>query len=423
MKKLLEKMLASLARSIVKKYQPKIVGITGSIGKTSAKEAIFSVLANKFSVRKNIKNYNNELGVPLTIIGQEAGGKSPLKWLMVFFSAGKLILIKNKNYPKVLVLEMGADHPGDIEHLIKIAPCFVGVVTKVAPVHLEFFKTLEKIAREKSKIVAHLTKDGFAVLNFDDELVREMVKSTKATVISYGYAEDAFVRALELQNQGQGMKLEGLKFKLSYKGSTVPVFLPKVIGAHQIYAAMAAAAVGAAFGLNLIDISDGLKNYSSPKGRMNLVAGAKNSLIIDDTYNSSPQAVYAALEALQKLTFEQKTTKIAVLGDMLELGEISDDAHYDLGKKVAEGKFDMGVFVGKSREKMAQGAKDAGLEKVLVFETSTQAAKTMPDIIEENMVILVKGSQGVRMEKIVKALMAEPEKASELLVRQTPDWL
>jgi UDP-N-acetylmuramoyl-tripeptide--D-alanyl-D-alanine ligase len=422
MKKLLQSALAFLAKRILNKYQPKIVGITGSIGKTSAKEAIFSVLKSKFNVRTNIKNYNNELGLPLTIINVEAGGQSLWKWLKVFGAALKLIFVKDKDYPDVLVLEMGADHPGDIEYLTSIAPCFCGVVTKVAPVHLEFFKTLEKIAKEKGRIVGHLKKDGFAILNFDDELVKQMTKITKAQVISFGYAADAQVRAIELQSQGQGLKLTGLQFKLQFKGSTVPVFLPGVIGAHQIYAAMAAAAVGIAFGMNLIEVSLGLKNYHSPKGRMNLIAGKKNSLIIDDTYNSSPEAAKAAIETVGKIAVENGNRKIAIMGDMLELGEISEQAHLDLGKQVAANGFTVGIFVGGFREQMAKGASEAGLKTVMTFEDSKKAAATLPDIIQDKDVILIKGSQGARMERVVKVLMAEPDKAADLIVRQTEDW-
>lgn len=422
MKKIMEKILGFLAKMIVKKYQPKIVGITGSIGKTSAKEAIYAVLSSKFNTRKNIKNYNNELGVPLTIIGRESAGKSPFKWLGIIFFAIKLILLKNEKYPRVLVLEMGADHPGDIEYLVKIAPCFVGVVTKVAPVHLEFFKTIDRIAREKSKIVGHLNKDGFAVLNFDDVRVRQMEKITKAQVISYGYAPDAKVRAIELENQGQGLNIEGLKFKLKYNGSVVPIFLPKVIGAHQIYAAMAAAGTGVAFGLNLVEISQGLKTYSSPRGRMNLIKGKKNSLIIDDTYNASPEAVIAAIETVEKLNLPKENRKIVVLGDMLELGEISDSAHEDIGKLVASSSFNVGVFVGQFREIYARGARAGGLKNIITFENSQIASQELPRIINEHDLILVKGSQGARMERVVKALMAEPEKAKDLLVRQSFEW-
>ena len=420
MKNLLEKLLAKLAKAIINKYQPKIVGITGSMGKTSAKEAVFAVLNGKFNVRKNIKNYNNEIGVPLTIIGVETGGKSPIKWGLVFFQAMKLIFFRQKDYPEVLVLEMGADKPGDIGYLVNLFPCDVGVVTKVGPAHMVAFKTVENITKEKQKMVTHLDKDKIAILNCDDSLVRSMHKKVKAKVIFFGYSDEATVRSVDLHNQGDGMDLEGIKFKIAYGGSTVPVALPGVVGAHQINSALSAAAVGIALGMNLIEVSEGLKNYKAPRGRMSLVQG-KQTLIIDDTYNSSPRAASAALDALQKLQIAQVERKIAILGDMLELGDFSEQAHLELGKKVAESQVDLLVCVGPNRELIAKGAEKAGLssDKIMQIPDSNLAADKMIDIIKENDLVLVKGSRGMRMELIVKALMKEPERASELLVG---DW-
>ncbi len=424
MKQLLEKILAIFARAIIRKYQPKIIGITGSMGKTSAKEAIFAVLKNKFNVRKNIKNYNNEIGVPLTVIGVESGGRSPIKWGLAFFQALKLILIKDKEYPELLVLEMGADKPGDIEYLVKLFPCDISVVTRIGPAHLEAFKTVENIAREKQKIVTHLSKDKLAVLNCDDPLVMEMHKRTKARVIFFGYNEAANVRAIDMLYHGAGLDLAGIKFKIVYSGSAVPVFLPGVVGAHQINSALIAAAVGIGLGMNLIEISEGLKNYKAPKGRMNLIQG-RETLIIDDTYNSSPRAVEAAIETLQKLNIAQVARKAAILGDMLELGEYTDEAHYLLGKKAAEDGVSLLICVGKHRTKTAEGAEAGGLtrDKIIEFENSQMAAEKINDIIKPGDLILVKGSQGARMERLVKALMREPERAEELLVRQEADWL
>ena len=169
LKKLIAWKLRWLAKLILKKYQPKIVGVTGSVGKTSTKEAIFTVLSSKFRVRKNIKNYNNELGVPLSIIGRKSGYKNPFAWLGIFFEAFGLIIFRQKSYPDILVLEMGADKPGDIKYLTDIAPCQVGVFTGVSHVHTEFFKTLKKIAQEKRIIITQLNSAGFAILNFDNE--------------------------------------------------------------------------------------------------------------------------------------------------------------------------------------------------------------------------------------------------------------
>ncbi len=425
MKKILEKILANLAKKIVVKYQPKIVGITGSIGKTSAKEAVSAVLATKFNIRKNIKNYNNELGVPLTIIGAESGGRSFTSWLGVWRKARQLIRETDRDYPEVLVLEMGADKPGDIEYLVDIAPCFVGVVTTIGPTHLEAFGNVESVAREKQKIVTHLDKSGFAVLNYDDEVVRAMAEKTKANVVFYGQTDKAQIYALDLFNQGLAMDLDGIKFKITDGKSSVPVFLPGVVGIHQINCALIAAAVGHSFGMNLVEIAEGLKNYRAPKGRMNLIEGSDDILLLDDTYNSSPKAAIAALEALSTLKLSAVERKGAILGDMLELGAYTDEAHFELGKKAAELKLDFLVCVGINRERMAAGASKNGLnsDQIFQFENSEIAGQKVKELLRSKDLILIKGSQGSRMEKVVKSLMRYPEKATDLLVRQSADWI
>ena len=425
MKQLLQHILAYLAKKILAKYKPKVVGITGSIGKTSAKEAVFAVLASAFNTRTNIKNYNNELGVPLTIIGVETGGHSIIGWLKVFQKAFQLLANFDKEYPEMLVLEMGADKPGDISYLTDIASCHVGVVTRIGPAHLEAFKSIENIVKEKQKIITHLNKNDFAILNYDDELVRKMDKKTEAQVISYGYTDDSLVRAIDFAEQGEGWHIAGIKFKINYKGSVVPVFLPGVVGRHQINSALIGAAVGLAFGMNLIQISESLKNYHAPLGRMHLIEGKNETLIIDDTYNSSPTAVEAAVKTLADLQIGQVERKVAVLGDMLELGDYSQEAHEKIGAQVAESKCDVLVAVGGFAPSFASGAEKAGLSKnnIYCFADSNLAQNKISDIIKQHDLVLVKGSQGARMERVVKALMKHPEEAPELLVRQTADWL
>lgn len=425
MKKLLEQILAGFAKKIVKKYQPKVVGITGSIGKTSAKEAVFAVLDSAFNTRKNIKNYNNEIGVPLTIIGTETGGRSLFGWFRVFSKAIILLITKDNNYPEVLVLEMGADKPGDIGYLVDIAPCTVGVLTRVSSTHLEEFKTVENVAKEKQKMVSHLAKDSFAILNSDDPLVMKMAKKTQAQVVTYGHGEGAKVRSLDFTEQGDGWNIAGIKFKIQYEGSTVPVFLPGVVGKHQINSALIAAAVGMSLGMNLIKISEGLKNYTAPLGRMHLVEGSNETLIIDDTYNSSPAAAEAAVIALEKLQIGTVSRKVAIMGDMLELGDFNDKEHTELGQNIAKRNIDVLIAVGENRELLALGAKKAGMneQNIYTFENSKLAKDKINDIIKQHDLILVKGSQGSRMERIVKVLMKDQEKAKDLLVRQSEKWL
>lgn len=435
MKKILQNILRYFAQKILQKYKPEIIGITGSVGKSSAKEAIFAVLSSQYNVRQNIKSYNNEIGTPLTIIGAETGGRSVFKWLGVFVKIIKLLIVKVKTYPQILILEMGADKIGDIDYLVKLAPPKIGILTSVTESHLHAFKDLKGVLKEKEKIVTALPKEAIAILNADDENVMSVQNKVKAKIMTYGFNEQANIKAGELLFIGVekdfcetqyewDCKTWGTNFKVSYSGSAVPVFLPHCLGKQQVYAALAGISVGLAYKMNLVDIAEALKGFKPPKGRMNVIAGIKHTLIVDDTYNSSPTAVKAALEVLSMLNLEPGQRKIAVLGDMLELGERSAVAHREVGFKVVECNFDYLVAVGKEAKLIAEAAKEAGMDydKVQYLEDRDKAGLFVQNLIQANDLILVKGSQGIRMEKIVLEIMAEPEKAGDLLVRQTGEW-
>lgn len=423
-------MLGQLAKWIIRKYQPKVIGVTGSIGKTSAKEAMFTVLSSEFRTRASAKSYNNELGVPLTIIGTETGGKNPFKWLAVIGKAMRLLLRRDKTYPQLLVLELGADHPGDTSYLTKFVACDIGVLTAIAPVHIEFFGSIEALAKEESTLVNSLGKDRVIVCNVDQPLVEEYTAKVKAKKITYGFAETADVRAYQERVSGQQLEhdgvesIRGVSFKVSYQGSTVPVFLPSVVGKHSVNSALAAIAVGVACGLNLVRISENLRQYKPPRGRMNLIDGIKYTLLIDDTYNSSPIPAMAALDVLQQVQLPPNRHKYAVLGDMLELGNYTERAHREVGRYVTEQGIDFLVTVGANAKLIADAAIAAGMaaDHVWSFDNSPEAGRFLQDRIEQGDLLLVKGSQGVRMEKIVKELMAEPLKAEELLCRQDGKW-
>ncbi len=429
LKKILENILRFFAVAILKKYKPEVIAITGSVGKTSTKEAIYTVLQSTFSVRRNIKNYNNEIGIPLTIIGSESGGRAIFGWLKVFLKASRLILFKTKNYPKILILEMGADHPGDIKYLTSFVPVKIGVVTSVAPVHLEFFKTVDQIAKEKSRLVTCLPKDGYAVLNHDNKLVSEMADKTKAHVVTYGFLAPADFLGKEVAishdvSYKDISTIQGISFKLGFGGSTVPVLLPKVLGKHLVYTALAAIGVGVIYKINLHAIIESLKQFEPPKGRMHLLDGIKNTLIIDDTYNSSPLAVREALVQISQINLDSHHKKFAVLGDMLELGGYTEQAHQEVGEAVVGYGIDYLLTVGEMSRDIARGAIKAGMpaDHCFHFKDSIEAGKFLQDQIKAGDLILIKGSQGVRMERAVKEIMAEPQFASQLLVRQGKGW-
>lgn len=426
----LEKILKYLATRVLRKFKPRIVGVTGSVGKSSTKEAIYTVLASKYRVRQNEKNYNNEIGLPLTILGMAGGGGSFLKWTAVFLrSIGVLFFSSKKKYPEILVLEMGADRPGDIKYLVDFIQPEVGVVTAIGISHLEFFKDKKQIVREKSYLVRFLNKEGLAVLNYDDEEARKMAEAVKVKKMFYGFSETADVQAsdvffgYETVKDHEGLdisKLRGISFKLSFEGTTMPVRLTQSVGRPQIYSALAATAVGIHFGMNLLEIVSALKDFQAPAGRLNIIDGIKNTMIIEDSYNAAPQSTLAALEVLEKI---QARRKLAALGDMLELGEAAEEGHREVGKKAAQ-VANILFAIGDKAKFIADEAIRSGFDKnnVLCYDSSFEAKIPIQKALKEGDVILIKGSQGARMELISEEIMRFPDQAEKLLPRQTEEW-
>ncbi|MEY4744510.1 MAG: hypothetical protein RL272_455 [Candidatus Parcubacteria bacterium] len=412
-------MLAGYARAVLQRERPQIVGITGSVGKSSAKEAVGVVLAKRFRVRASKKNYNTEIGVPLTVLGLPSGDRSALKWLGVLWRAWKKAAFKDADYPKVLVLEMALQHPGDIAKLCGIATPQIAVVTTIGESHMEFMGSVENILKEKRVLVERLPADGIAVLNRDDERVWGMRVSTKAKAVSFGFHPDAEVRAIpdSITYACSPDRECGMHFKLTAGGATVPVFLPHVLGKHGVYAALAAAAVGLSKGMNLVDVSDALGLYSPPPGRLRYIPGIKHTVVIDDTYNAAPTSVLAALEVLRDIPKPESVKRIAVLGDMLELGAGSEEGHRAVGAKAAECA-DLLVFVGERMRDAMKAAKDKGAADDRMFWLSTpeEAGRFTQERMKMGDFVLVKGSRGMRMEKVVKEIMAEPLDADRLLV-------
>jgi UDP-N-acetylmuramoyl-tripeptide--D-alanyl-D-alanine ligase len=425
MSRIIQLLLKFLAKIIIKKYQPEVIGITGSLGKTSAKEAIYAVLKNKFNVRQSPKNYNNELSVPLTILGTEAPGRSLKNWLNIFGKFFRLLIIPDKNYPPILILEMGVDRPGDMKYLTSIIQPNIGVITAVKNSHLEFFEKEENIKKEKQILIENLTRNGLAVLNYDNIHTRDMIKESKFKTLTYGLAAGADIQAQEINwvvDRG-GPDILGINFKVSYEGSLVPVNLPRVAGLPAVYAVLAAIAVGTYYEMNLVEIAHSLLDFALPPGRLNLLPGIKNSRLLDDTYNSSPASTLVALEIIAKAKLPGGR-KIVVLGDMLELGSVSESGHGEVGEKIAQISIDLLVVVGQLAKIVGLTAAAAGFPaaKIIYLADSNMAAAALTNIVAPHDLILVKGSQGARMEKVVKSLMAEPERAQNLLVRQGKEW-
>lgn len=414
--------LKVLAKLTLWRYRPGIIGITGNVGKTSAKSAVAAVLGADRRLRAAGKSFNNELGLPLTVLGDWESTEGWFFWPKVFLAAILQIGLKNPAYPQILVLEYGVDRPGDMDRLLKIAEPQLGVVTALGeiPVHVEFFAGPEMVRKEKAKLIRALPTTGFAILNADDEVVITMKEETRAHPLTFGFGPASDVRITNLVNH-LDKNFIGVSFKLAYGGSVVPVRLRNVFGKSHAYSASVAAAVGLIYGMNLVKIAEALSRYQPPPGRLHFLPGIKETFLIDDTYNASPTAMQEALHVLGNLKAKRK---IAVLGDMLELGKYTMSAHEGIGRLIPKSA-ELLFTVGSRAKFIAESAVKNGFpkKKVMSFMDVGEAGLELQRLMKKGDLILVKGSQAVRMEKIVKEVMAEPQKAPELLVRQNPAWL
>ena len=426
LKKTIAYLLAIEAKAILKKYKPKIIAVTGSVGKTSSKDAIFSVMSESFFVRKSEKSFNSDIGIPLTILGCMNAWNNPFAWIANLLKGLEIILI-SREYPEWLILEVGADRPGDIREVTAWLKPDVVVVTKFAkvPVHIEYFTCREEVIREKFYLVEALKRDGILVVNSDDEDANNFAQNSINKKILYSIETPSDVKAsnvsMSYEIEGDHKNLTGMTFRIDYKGSSVPININGTVGLAGVYSALSAISVGASCGLNLVEMGERLAKHLSPSGRMRLIKGMKNTTILDDTYNSSPVAVSNALDILKMV--QSGGRRIAVLGDMMELGKHSIEEHKNAGM-IAKSSCDILVTVGVRSRKIAEGALSLGMEEknIYQFDTAIEAGRDLQQMISPFDTILVKGSQSMRMERVVEEIMAEPAKASELLVRQDEEW-
>ena len=404
----LKGILKVLAIKTIKKYQPGIVAITGTVGKTSTKDAIYTILRNVREVRASQGNFNNEIGLPLTILGDYKEVKGLFFWFKVITQAIKNLIVK-ADYPEILILEYAADRPGDIRYLLDIARPQMSLVTTIGaiPVHVEFYSGPEAIAREKSRIIEALPSAGFGILNFDDESVMNMREKTRAHIITFGFGKGAEVRITNFENKSEtlhtgGHKPLGIAFKLEHAGDFVPIRLTGAFGKAQAYAVAAATSIGLAFGLSLVKIAEAIQYYQPPAQRMKLVPGIKGTYIIDDSYNAAPLSMHAALDTVKDLKAKRK---VGVLGDMLELGEFTNAAHEAVGQ-LCNGSLDILVTVGLRAKFIAEAAAQAGFDKnnIFSFDTAEQAKLEVQGLLEKGDLVLIKGSRGIQLDRVVQEI-------------------
>jgi UDP-N-acetylmuramoyl-tripeptide--D-alanyl-D-alanine ligase len=408
------------AKLVLAKHKPFIIGVTGNLGKTSTKDAIYAVMKQHYYVRRSEKSMNSEFGVPLTILGQKSGWNNPFKWILIITNG--LFVIWQKSYPTHIILEIGADRPGDIKSIANWIKPDITVVTQFGqvPVHIEFFPDREAVIHEKGYLVESLKKSGVFIFNADDNDAKKLIDRTEAKKVSIGIHEKADIKAGRIRQYGN--PIEGVEADVTINSLGYHMVLPDVIGKSPVYCALPALAVAEELGISLEVACASLRDADKPKGRMRLLSGMNDSIIIDDTYNASPKATEHGLKTLSEMKTHGR--KIAVLGDMLELGEHTRDEHYKIGVEAAASCHKL-YTVGIRARVMAEGALDAKMldENIMQCDTAIDAGKELVQVLCPGDIVYMKGSQGVRMERAVKMILAKTHDPKQVLVRQEKEWL
>ena len=409
-------LLAVMARGVVRRYQPRIMMVTGSVGKTSTKDAVATVLAVQFLVRKSEKSFNSEFGVPFTIFGAKDPSGNFFAWLGVFKKALSLLILPN-HYPNMLVLEVGADKPRDIERILRIATPNAVIVTRLPeiPVHVEAYTSPAAVREEEFSPAYALAPGAPLILYADDPYALDASVRSSAHVISYGMANTSTVRISDTGFYEDAGKVLGMQMQVLAGGKEKSISVKGAVGLPQLLPVAAAIATAIAFDISPADAFKALESYEPPPGRCRLLAGIHNSTIIDDSYNSSPAAAEEALATLK--VFPNAKRRVAILGDMLELGRYSTMEHERVGA-LAIGSADVIVAVGVRARAFISVPENA---EILSFDNSAAAAAALPVLIKEGDVVLVKGSQSIRTERIVEALLANPSDVA-YLARQGAEW-
>lgn len=426
MKSLFKSIVVSIlifeAKLLLKRKSPKIIAVTGSVGKTSTKDAIYAAIKSHVYARKSEKSFNSDIGVPLTVLGLPNAWNNPFLWLRNVID-GLFTALFSRSYPEVLILETGIDRPGDMDKLTSWIKPDVVVLTRLPaiPVHVEYFSSPQAVIDEKMKLVHALKPDGVFIYNNDDTLITNQLPEVLPRKVGFArYLDTDFTTQSDQIVYADDIPI-GVRFTLRHLENTYTVNIDRTVGTQHLYACSAALAVADELSIPLPAAVESLETLQTPPGRMRLLAGLKSTIIIDDSYNSSPTAAEHALQALHEIKHANR--KIAVLGDMLELGKYSSDEHHRLGTQVAK-TADILFTVGVRARQIAEGALESGMTEKHIFQYDdvARAGRELQNLLKPGDVVLIKASQGVRAERIVEEIMAEPEAADSLLVRQDPDW-
>lgn len=413
-------LLKRFAKRRLKNFKGTIIGVTGSVGKTSTKEAIYTILNTKYKVLRNKGSMNTEFGLPLTVLELDTGWKSIFKWSSLLFKA--FCKSFRKLHVEVVVVEMGVDKPGDMDVLLSIVRPDIAIVGPVAPVHLEKhqFANVDEVFAEKSKLVKALSENGVAILYADDPAVAGLKKGrAKGKTFTFGVDPYADFKATAIEED-----IHGIKFNLNTEGHRVEVSVP-VLGKHHVNVILPAIICGMAMKMEILEILEAIKRFQLPPGRLNLIESSIDGVtIIDSTYNSSPKACVEALKTLSGLAPEGKGKgrRVAILGNMNELGEGAVALHAEVGAQIAS-YCDVLATVGDTAKIFADKAEESGMKEVYRFKNVSELIEGFKDKLKEGDIVLVKGSQNaVRLEKFVKEIMKFPDTAGEVLCRQGKAW-
>lgn len=368
-----ERALRDLAAWYKNRFQIPFVGITGSVGKTTAKDMIAAVLSVKYKVLKTEGNFNNNIGLPLT-------------------------LLRLDHTHQVGVLEMGMDKPGEIDYLSDIVRPEVGVITNIGDAHIEKLGSRENIFKAKCELLPNIRKEGgLVVLNADDPMLTTLRGNTPVQAVFCGKAEDADYRAQVTGGDG----VSHIHCHVTTPNMKRDIRIP-ALGEHMIYPTLIAAAVGEHFGLTPDEIEDGIARFVPTRMRMNVVQREGEITILDDSYNANPQSMRAAISVLADT---HSSWKVAILGDMFELGPYAPALHAGVGDYLGKRGIDCLVAVGKLSEHMAQGAREAGVPTVYSCGNKEEAKAVLPQVVRPDSTILVKASRGMALEELTAQLL------------------
>ncbi len=434
MKQIIYNILKYSAKQLLKRYNPTLIGVVGNVGKTSMRMNMVSFLSQFSPVGTNIDNYNTPIGIFLSFLGESSPKKNIFAWISITMKALSRAWFGDKDFSPIWVLELGVDAPGDMDEFIDDLFEFDVIVFGFIgsnPVHLSQFNSKKDLIHEDAKVLRNLKPEGLLIIDGDDPVLKSIYRK-REHVMTFGYG-DVDVKASDFKTSIDVIDTKEQwstyyssivpkgSFKVEYRGSSIPFQVNYILGKHQVLAVLPSIALGIADDMNLIDISQKITSIQPIKGRLRCLEGIKDTLLIDDTYNAAPAAVEMALDTLGSISIKG-ARKVAILGVMRELGDDTKQIHTHIGE-VAAKVADVCIGVGEEAKDILLAFHQNNPQGTYHwFEDSEEAALHIVDFITSDDIILVKGSQFSRMEKVSAELLSNKRYRAELLTRQSQEW-